>query len=500
MVTNANRKKQTVYTSEQVRELDRIAIEDFGTPGYGLMIRAAQATFDIVQLLFPQAGHLCVICGAGNNAGDGYVLARLALQAGWQITAITVVSQDKLKGDALRAYQDLTATGVQVNAFAELPCLLSSSSPYTLVADALLGTGLQREVDGVFAEAISWINEQPAPVLALDIPSGLDADTGCPRGCAVKADDTVTYIGRKQGLLTGQARDYVGKLYFDDLSVGNQVFAQLPTKKWLISEQDIVDALPPRPRCSHKGTFGHSLLVGGAPGMSGAIKLAGEAALRTGSGLVRLATHSAHAAWLNQSRPELMVTALDSANELRLLLSGKTALGLGPGLGQENWGQELFLLAIEAELPMVMDADALNFLARLPRRQNNWILTPHPAEAARLLGCDTATVEQDRVRAVQHIQQQFGGVCVLKGAGTLISDGEEVAFCTAGNPGMASGGMGDVLSGIITGLLAQGLSLFEAAYIGVQVHAMAADRAAIQGERGLIASDVIEQLRSVVNP
>ena len=200
--------------------------------------------------------------------------------------------------------------------------------------------------------------------------------------------------------------------------------------------------------------------------------------------------------------PGQLVAALQSAADLRQLLgakAGKMAIGIGPGLGQDQWAQQLLLLVLDAEQSLVVDADALNLLAMLPRRQDNWILTPHPAEAARLLGCKTADIEQDRVAAVRLIQEKFGGICVLKGAGTLVSNGAEVAFCAAGNPGMSSGGMGDVLSGIITALLAQGLPLFEAAYIGVQVHAMAADEAACLGERGMIASDVLAQLRGVVN-
>ena len=279
--------------------------------------------------------------------------------------------------------------------------------------------------------------------------------------------------------------------------------ADLPVKQWLVSERDVEDLLSPRPRSSHKGNFGHSLLVGGTEGMSGAIRLAAEAALRCGSGLVTAATHPAHAAWLNLNRPELMVRGLVTVATLRQLLAENpklSALGIGPGLGQDKWAQQLLLLALESDMALVIDADALNLLAGLPRRQGNWILTPHPAEAGRLLGWDTQKVEQDRINAARCIQQQYGGVCVLKGAGTLIVSADETVFCAAGNPGMASGGMGDVLTGIITGLLAQGLNQFEAAYIGVQVHAMAADEATKKGERGLLACDVIEQLRSVVNP
>lgn len=499
--------KTAVYTSAQVRELDRLAIEDFGTPGYELMTRAGQITFDLIKEQYAPAGHMGVLCGAGNNAGDGYVIARLALQAGWRVTLMALVAPEvlRLRGAAAQAWRDFIAAGGSVTLWPQNERDLPSHERYTLVVDALLGTGLTRAVSGVFAEAIHWMNAAKVPVVAVDVPSGLDSDSGQVRGCAVQATHTVTYIGMKQGLLTGQARDYTGTLHVDSLGVDNEVYQRLPlsVRQWQLSQQHIKAHLAPRSRCAHKGHCGHSLLVGGNQGMSGAIRLAGEAALRTGSGLVTLITHPVHAFAVNQSRPEIMVSAPESAAGFRRCLTekaGKFVLGIGPGLGQDQWAQSLFLLAVEQNVPLVVDADALNLLSGLVRRQDNWILTPHPAEAARLLGCETVDIERDRVVAVQQLQQQFGGVCVLKGAGTLVCNGAEIAFCPAGNPGMASGGMGDVLSGIITALLAQGLGLFEAAYVGVQVHAMAADKAAQTGERGLIASDVIAQLRAVVNP
>lgn len=489
-------RKQAVYTTRQVRELDRLAIEVFNTPGYLLMTRAAQAAFDATCTRWPHAQSVCVLCGGGNNAGDGYVFARLALAAGWRVNVQTLTPTNKLSGDAQRAYQDyLTATGT-VSIFDPEQALPDCD----LIIDALLGTGLQRAVSGAFAQAIAQINQHPAAVIALDIPSGLQADTGCVAGCAVRADLTVTFIAMKQGLLTSQARQYTGELQLAALGIADEVFLQVPTDQHIISQADIKSALKPRRRNAHKGSHGHSLLVGGTAGMSGAIQLASTAALRSGSGLVSVATHPTHAAWLNINRPELMVHAIESAQQLRPLLLRKTALGIGSGLGQDAWAQQLLLLTLEAELPLVIDADALNLLAGMNRRQANWVLTPHPAEAARLLVCSTVDVESDRVAAVRKLQQRFGGVCVLKGAGTLIASTQGVAYCNAGNPGMATGGMGDVLTGIITALLAQGLDTITAAQTGVQIHAVAADLAAQKGERGLLASDVIGQLRTGVNP
>lgn len=255
-----------------------------------------------------------------------------------------------------------------------------------------------------------------------------------------------------------------------------------------------------RARTAHKGDFGHVLIVGGQPGMSGAVRLAGEAALRVGAGLVSIATHPEHAAVLNNGRPELMCHAIAHAATLKPLLERATVLVVGPGLGQSAWARGLLAAVWDCDLPMIVDADALNLLAREPLHRERWILTPHPGEAARLLGCATAEVQADRLAAVRAIQVRYGGVVVLKGVGSLIADGVHCRICAAGNPGMASGGMGDVLTGVIAGLCAQGVSLSEAASAGAVVHALAADTAARRdGERGLLAGDLLPELRRWVN-
>lgn len=255
-----------------------------------------------------------------------------------------------------------------------------------------------------------------------------------------------------------------------------------------------------RARDAHKGDFGHVLVIGGQPGMSGAARLAGEAALRAGAGLVSVATHPEHASVLNSGRPELMCHAVANAETLKPLLERSTVLAVGPGLGQSEWARGLLVAVWDTDLPMIVDADALNLLAREPMRRDRWILTPHPGEAARLLGCSATEVQADRRTAVRALQARYGGVVVLKGAGTLIADGVQCRVCTAGNPGMASGGMGDVLTGVIAGLCAQGMSLSSAAAAGVLVHALAADAAALRdGERGLLASDLLPELRRWVN-
>ncbi len=258
--------------------------------------------------------------------------------------------------------------------------------------------------------------------------------------------------------------------------------------------------LPPRARASHKGDYGHVLVVGGDHGMAGAVRLAGEAAARTGSGLVSIATRAAHAAVIAAACPELLCHGVECARDLRVLLQRASVVAIGPGLGQSAWAHDMLAAVLQMRLPRVVDADALNLLAQEPMQCDHWVLTPHPGEAARLLDMTTKQVQADRLQAAQALQQRYGGVCVLKGAGTLVCTSESVAICEAGNPGMASAGMGDVLTGVIAGLLAQGLSLVDAACAGVYIHAKAGDRAAQEGERGLLASDVMPHLRKLVNP
>lgn len=489
MTAIANR----VYSTAQVRELDRIAIQEQGIPAFTLMSRAGEAVFAAMQARWPQARSLCVLCGAGNNAGDGYIVARLALQAGWEVALFSVGDVLRLQDVARQAYVEFMAAGGNPQAF---DGVLPTAEVYL---DALLGTGLERDVEGAYADAINLLNQQLDPVVAVDVPSGLQADTGQACGSAVQAALTVTFIGQKSGLLTGKGRDYCGELVFASLDVPAEVYAQLETAHYLLGEHTVQTHLPPRPRSIHKGDCGHTLLVGGASGMSGAVKMAAEAALRSGSGLVSVATHPEHAPVLNLLRPEMMVSAVESPVHLRQVLQGVSVVGIGTGMGQTAWARGLLTIVQTASQPKVVDADALNLLANVRNYRDDWILTPHPGEAARLLGCSVTEIEQDRLDAVRRLQAEYGGVIVLKGAGTLVAAANSIAFCPAGNPGMASGGMGDVLTGVISGLLAQGLSLTAAAETGVWVHAHAADLAALEGERGLLASDVIAHLRKAVN-
>lgn len=479
-----------LYRAEQIRQAERIAIEVLAIPGLQLMRNAGQAAFDALRWQWPEARRISIYCGGGNNAGDGYVIALLALQAGWQVDLQTLVDITTLRGDALHAYRDFADAGGLVRSFD------NEDVEADVIVDALLGTGLNRTVSQHYAAAIKVINGSAKPVLAVDVPSGLHADTGCVMGCSVKAHLTVTFIALKAGLFTAQAGDYCGEVIGDDLNVPKEAFDRMePVAKCLVA-----DELPRRARNAHKGHFGHLLLIGGHRGYSGAIRLAGEAALRAGAGLVSIATRCEHAALLNIGRPELMCHGVENAAQLSSLLEKATAVVIGPGMGQDQWALELFTAVLAIDKPCVVDADALNVLARLPRRLENALMTPHPGEAARLLGCDMQEIAQDRYAAVARLRERFGAVAVLKGAGSLIAGDDGIHVCPTGNPGMASGGTGDVLAGVCGALLGQGLSLTAAAKLAVFVHGKAGDLAAEQGERGLLASDLLPFIRRLLNP
>jgi len=477
----------TLYRAAQVRELDRIAIQERGISGFELMSRAGYEVFQCICTKWPDTRSVAVYCGAGNNAGDGYIVAGLALAAGLNVSVYSLTDPVNLKGDALTAYQNYIAAKGAVISFQGEEVI-----EVDVIVDALLGTGLDRPVTGLYAIAIQVINKSSAHVVAVDSPSGLNADTGNVMGCAVKADCTVTFIGLKQGLFTGHAADYCGEIFYASLAVPDDVLLAVSSSAVRV----VKIPLPRRDRCSHKGNYGHVLIVGGDWGYSGAARLAGEAALRAGAGLVSVATRTEHAGLMNLNRPELMCHGVESVGQLAVLLEKASVVVIGPGLGQSDWAKELFTAAIKAQKPMVVDADALNLLARSPLTNPGWILTPHPGEAARLLSRSTAEIQQDRFASVTAIQAKYGGIAILKGAGTLIASDDEIAVSTTGNPGMASGGMGDVLAGVIAAFLAQGLSLKNAAQQGVYCHGQAADLAAEkEGERGLLASDLMPFLR-----
>ena len=487
----------TLYSAEQVRELDRIAIQDFKISSLSLMQHAGSSAFETLTAIWPHCRQPIVFCGLGNNAGDGYVLAKLAKQSGLSVQVVQLGPiPDQSYPDAARCYQAMLQTGVDFRGL-DADCLDGCD----VVVDALFGTGLSRELSGEHLQAVQMINQSSLPVLAVDVPSGIDASTGRVWGDAIRASVTISFIGLKQGLFTGTGAKHAGQILFDDLEVPADVYTQQTSSIETISYNEARALLPPRPVNAHKGDHGHVLVIGGDHGMQGAARLAAEAAARSGAGLVSVGTRAEHASSLAQGRPELMVHALENSHDLQPLISRATVVCVGPGLGQGEWAKAWMRAIEQTDLPLVVDADALNLLAEEPNNHPQRLITPHPGEAARLLGISTAEVQADRFQAAQALRERYGGTVVLKGNGSLVCGSSAVtAVCTDGNPGMASGGMGDVLSGILAGLMAQGIDQETAAVVGVCVHAAAGDLAAESGQRGLLAHDLMPHIQRCVNP
>ncbi|MBT3860280.1 MAG: NAD(P)H-hydrate dehydratase [Gammaproteobacteria bacterium] len=517
----SNRLPRDLYRAAQVQQLDQVAIKDFGIPGFKLMQTAGAACFDTLMEAWPQTRHLLVFCGAGNNAGDGYIIAGLAKEQGIAAEVVQLSPGQNLKGDAATAWQWALEKQVLTLTLSDLIKRQDSIHANTVLVDALFGTGLDREVEGEYASAIEFINQSDSPVLAVDIPSGLSADTGRALGRAVVADITVTFIGLKQGLLTNSGRDYIGQLIYHDLDVPPEIFHSESSPTASAQRIDINYALQflrPRASSSHKGNHGHVVLIGGDYSYGGAILMAAEAAQRSGAGLVSVITRSAHRPAILARRPELMVMGTEDEgfhpDSMVGLLERADALVLGPGLGRGQWSQQLFQAALAVQsagdIPLVIDADGLQLLAdkgspnaRLKR--DNWILTPHPGEASILLGVSSEEIQRDRFESVSRLQKKWGGACLLKGSGSLIctqEEGEQKLFlCSEGNPGMASGGMGDVLSGVIAGLLANEMSLEDSLCCAVCIHGEAADLSAQElGAKGMAASDLFKYIRQLINP
>lgn len=482
---------ESLYSARAVREMDRLAVERHGTPVSELMKRAGATAWRCLRRRWPEARRIAVFCGSGHNGGDGYVLAALARRAGAQVTLLATTAPKP--GAALEARQEFLAAGGTVG---EIPVRLPAVD---VVVDALLGTGLDKPVAGAFADAIRLVNAGDAPVLALDVPSGLNADTGAVMGDAVRATVTISFLGLKAGLLTGRGRVHAGALEFSGLDLPAEGFRDVAPIATRITADHVRAGLPGREEDAHKGGAGSVLVVGGNAGMLGAARLAGEAAYRAGAGFVRVATRAAHAPALAAACPELLAVAVEDGTVLRNCLAAADVVAVGPGLGQDEWSRKLWQALCDARAPMVVDADALNLLAQNPERREDWILTPHPGEAARLLGVAARDVQGDRFAAVRALRDRYGGVVVLKGSGTIVAGEGKACLCDRGNPGMAVAGMGDVLTGAIAALRAQGMSALEAAVAGVFLHATAGDCAARAGRYGLIASDLLPFLRALRN-
>ena len=461
-------------------------------PGIRLMHRAGRAAFAALRERWPRAQRLTVVCGSGNNAGDGYVIAGLAADAGLDVQLVQVGDLDKLRGDALAASRFAACRLGPIE-----PGAADWRASGDVVVDALLGTGAKGVVREPFRTGIERINAAGKPVLAIDVPSGIDADSGALLTAnPVRADMTVTFVAAKLGLVTGAALDYAGEVLFDDLGLPAEVYDR-PGVHVLAGEG--LTALA-RPRNAHKGDFGRLLIVGGDADMGGAVMLAGEAALRSGVGVATIATRAVNRAATLARCPELMVRATETAADIADLLERASVVAIGPGLGRGAWGRALLTACLDSGKPLVVDADGLNLLAEaggpsLSSLPAGSILTPHPGEAGRLLGKDAAWVQGHRPQAAAALASH-GGVAILKGAGTLVAaNGAVASICTDGNAGMATAGSGDVLTGIVGALLARGLGAQTAAELGVWLHARAGDDAQARCPASLLASDMIRELR-----
>lgn len=484
-----------LFQTIQIRDCERIAITDLNITEQELMAQAGKAAFSALKQLFPSSKKILIYCGSGNNAGDGYVLAHLAHKAGYVVAINQYKSTDNLPPAAKAAAFAALDAGLDCK-----PLTHDIEHDVDLIIDALLGTGLSGAVNEAISTAIYQINNSLLPVLSLDIPSGLNADTGCVMGACVQATATITFIACKLGLMTMDGPDHCGKIVCHDLGLTACMAKISPTARVLGTELSSA-LLPKRLKNCHKNAFGHVLVAGGGLGMPGSVLLAANAALRVGAGLVSIATRPEYANGANHRLPEAMIYGIKRASDMDSLLENATICVLGPGLGTDKWAMRLFQSMVASKKPLIVDASALRILAKNPEIRSNWVLTPHPGEAADLLACSVRDIQSDRYQSVAALQVKYGGNIVLKGVGSLIRTDESATYlCNAGNPGMATAGMGDVLSGAIAGLVAQGLSLGDATKLAVNIHARAADKAVVKkGERGLIASDLMPWLRFLVN-
>ena len=515
-----------LVTAKQMQEMDRYTIDAFGIPGRVLMENAGRGAVDFFmeQCSPSPKTRVAVVAGRGNNGGDGWVMARYLMEKQIPVTIFLLSDPDRVTGDAkanmdlveklLPHYPDCAVTAVPDAAtFAREKARLVH---HDLFVDALFGTGLNADVRGFFREVIQCINQTAKPVFAVDIPSGLNADTGTVCGVCITACATATFAFAKTGHVLYPGSQYTGTLRVVDIGIPEFAAQKQDIRFQVLEKQTIAPLFPPRPFNSHKGTFGHLLILAGSAGKTGAAALCANAAKRIGTGLVTLGVpESIHAVVepmvvepMTVPLPETAAGTLSAAGLDRILAMAdeRQALALGPGLGTDPDTREMVHTLVETcTLPLIMDADAINCLdgdpAVLSFRKTPAVLTPHPGEMARLAGISTGEVQADRPGAAKKFAQTHNAILVLKGAQTLIAlPSGRVFLCPAGNPGMATGGMGDVLTGMIAGLAAQGFSLENAAIAGVFIHGLCGDILAdTVGGFGFLATDMIQAIPGVIH-
>ncbi len=470
---------KNLYLSTQIKAIDKLAADYLNISSYELMQLASQSIYDYVQ----QYNNILVVTGAGNNAGDGFVIANMARKHRKTVSVWSLVDGEKLPDDAKKAAKAYVQQGGRIVEHVE-------ESDYDCIVDAVFGTGLSRDVEGHFAKAIKWINNQDTTVVAVDIPSGLDADTGTIKGCAINATMTVTVICYKPGLVTYNGKDLCGTLFCEELNIPHETYEKVKSQLFLLDHQVLNNVKFNHSHSSHKGSFGSAVIAGGHDGMLGALILSGRAAIRSGCGLVEAVSNNEQAVMISIQCPELMTA---NSIEASRLIAKTDVIAVGPGLGLNSQSKSVLNKCIEQSKPLVIDADGLSLLDKNKPFQHIVILTPHPKEAASLLNCSVNSIQNNRIKSAQRISRQYNTITILKGSGTVISDTNgDVYICPYGYAGMATAGMGDVLTGIVVSLLAQGFSAVEAAFTAVVWHAISAENC--NKGIGLIASDVIHRL------
>lgn len=505
-----------LVTAKEMQEMDRRTIEDFGLPGLVLMENAARGAVAHLSDCFGDLSNkrIGIMAGPGNNGGDGFVMARYLLCNGHRTRVYLLAFREKVKGDALanlQLYEKLGGEIVELPDGEAFDARVSEMRHENIWIDALLGTGLNSDVRGHFRSAIQLMNDSPAPVFAVDLPSGLHSDTGAPLGMAVRADATATFAFPKIGHAVYPGVEYTGALKVVDIGIPPMIAAEVAPKQFLLTRERIRTVLSPRAGDAHKGTTGHLLVVGGCPGKSGAAAMSAMSAMRAGAGLVTIGVGETLVPIMDTMAAECMslplpdsgtgLLKIDALEKIIEFMEGMKALAMGPGMGTDPGTGELVRKILSAsEVPMVIDADGLNNIAGhmnvLKNRKGPVILTPHPGEMSRLNGKSVEEIQKDRIKTARGFAEQYNVHLVLKGAKTVIAHPDGRLFINpTGNPGMASGGMGDVLTGLIAGFLAQGYAPEDAAHIGVYLHGAAADFLSdAMGPFGYIAGDVMESV------
>jgi ADP-dependent NAD(P)H-hydrate dehydratase / NAD(P)H-hydrate epimerase len=510
-----------VATAELMRRLDRRAIAEFGIPGLVLMENAARGTVNALFRFFPDLANRAVgiFAGRGNNGGDALAVARYLVNRGIPCRIFLLAAPEEVKGDAGVNLEILRRMGTPIQIILNLEELdrqKDSIAGQDLLIDGILGTGLKGRVDGFFKGTITFLNSLKKPVVAIDIPSGLDADSGQILGVCIQARITVTFGLAKRGLFVQPGAQAAGELVLVDISLPRTAVEGERIPDHLVEGADFLSCLSPRNPDAHKGSFGHLFILAGSPGKTGAAALVSQSALRVGTGLVTLGVPESLNPILEEKLTEVMTEPLPETKEKTLSLrsqkrifnlsSRKTALAIGPGLSLNPETLRLVRQVVgKSNLPAVIDADGLSALTGkvdiLRKKKAERILTPHPGEMARLLGISVEAVQKDRIEAARKFARNYGVILVLKGSRSLVAaPGGDVFINPTGNPGMATGGMGDVLTGMIAGFLAQGILPLEAAKLGVYLHGLSGDYAAFRrGERGMAASDLIDHAPIILN-